>query len=177
MKNWLLLLSLGLAACPSTPTDDDDSTASDDDDSAGDDDDATAADDDDAAACDAPAPPYAVEVAGVATASITFDDLLCTPYGGDVWNIAFRTGDDSWSLRLATGVLAEGTSTTAGNSVSLRKPAEQLEFTSGQTGSPVVIDVESYATSPCGTFTVGSLGDNAGGTVDVTPQPIPFRCP
>lgn len=177
MRLWILLLCLGLLACPAGREDDDDVADDDDSASADDDDDSVSADDDDSMACSVPAPPYALDVSGATAASIEFDNMLCTPYGGDYWAITFRTADDSWSLRLATGVLVEGEQTVDGNSVSLRKPTEQLEFTSAQTTAVVTIEVEAYGDSPCGSFTVGALGDNAGGTVEIGPQPVPFRCP
>jgi hypothetical protein len=169
-----------LAACPSGRDDDEDGeTPGDDDgaddDSAGDDDDGSPAD-----LCDEPGPPYSLQISGSMSAPVTFGTLTCTDYNGDEWSLSYGS-DSGWILRVVAGPLAQGQELGSGIEISLLNNGKMAIF-SGITddGHVAAVTPERYEppAAPCGTWTTATLvspGDD--GSVDLGPQPIPFRCP
>ena len=169
----LALFACLLIACPTErPEEDDDDSAVDDDDSAVDDDDATEDN-----GCTQPTGPYTLGISGAQNENLDFA-LSCNPLGGDSWTLTYQ-GPGGWIMLVSTGPLVEGEDTGTGNSVNLRDTTQQgVSFTSAQSGATVLVSTEVYAgESPCGTFTTEALGAAGGGTVELSPQPIPFRCP
>ena len=189
----LLILVLVALGCP--PMDDrlDDDDSSDDDDSAAGDDDDTASDDDDAASsCDAPAPPYTLELLttdgeGVSsTESLDFDALVCTDYNGDEWSISYSNAS-GWQLRVVAGPLVEGETLDGDDSpskidITLQNNSLQAVYSGRLSmGHPSSIDVQRYQSpaGPCGWLSTEPLQapSASGGSVAISPQPIPFNCP
>jgi len=159
--------------------DDDATTPADDDDDA-----TTPADDDDSvtpADCAQPGPPYVIDFAGTYSGARTFADFGCQDYGGDEWAVSY-TSADGWQLRVVAGGIAQGAEITQDIQITLQNNGKQVVF-SGRTeqGHVASFLAESYAPGypPCGTWTTATLQSSGAtpGSVDLSPQPIPFRCP
>ena len=153
----LLILVLVALGCP--PMDDrlDDADSSDDDDSA----------------------------AG-ATESLDFDALVCTDYNGDEWSISYSNAS-GWQLRVVAGPLVEGETLDGDDSpskidITLQNNSLQAVYSGRLSmGHPSSIDVQRYQSpaGPCGWWSTEPLQapSAGGGSVAISPQPIPFNCP
>ena len=176
--SWWILPALALiSACP-TGEDPEDDDAGDDD---GGDDDSTVSDDDstEEPACSTIPGPFTLQFGGGVTGAHTFDLTLCEPYGGDVWRLNYDDGA-GWILRIVTGPLANGQTTSTGNSVSLISNAESLAFNGrADQGHVSAVTTEIYVgdVSPCGTWTTDPIPGATTDAASLTPQPIPFVCP
>jgi len=184
----VLLASLVLAAgCPPSTDDDDDDSVSDDDDSAqGDDDTAGDDDDDTAGACDAPSGPYSIDFAGEYSGTFLFDDFSCTDYNGDEWSLSY-INSSGWQLRVVAGPLVEGEtlgpdSEPAKIDITLQNNAKQAVYSGRLSlGHVASVQVQRYQSpaGPCGFITSEALEapGGGGGSITLSPQPIPFNCP
>ncbi len=179
-----LLLVAGCPPADVYPDDDDDIVSDDDDSAAGDDD--TDGDDDTAAACDAPGAPYSIDFTGDYSGNFVFDTFACTDYNGDEWSLSF-TNSAGWQLRVVAGPLAEGETLGPGSDpakidITLQNNSKQAVYSGRLSlGHQASIEVQRYQgpAGPCGFITSEALqapGDG-GGSISLSPQPIPFNCP
>ena len=153
--------------------------------SCGDDDDSQG-DDDAASNCTAPAPPYTFEFSGDHSGTFVFDDFSCTDYNGDEWSVSY-VNSGGWQLRMVAGPLAEGESLGPGTDpakidITLQNNSKQAVYSGGLSlGHVASVEVERYQSpsGPCGWLTTDPLLSPGaeGGSVSITPQPIPFNCP
>ncbi len=180
MTRLLLLLSLVptllLVACTEPepdPSDDDDVINIGPDD----DDDSVAADDDDAVAdCNQPGPPYAIAFTGAVNETITFDQITCTPYGGDEYNVSLR--NQTWLFRFVGGPFTTGAEVTTGIDFDLQQPSDQQTHNYGGSAGRVVLERAGDDGPLCGTFELDPLQSvNDASTVTLAGQPLPFACP
>ena len=174
-----LYAALALALLCGCPTD----GPLDDDDDAVDDDDSAAVDDDDTLpSCEAPAPPYTMQLTGGLNQTITLDSVTCSDYGGDSWRVTYD-GAPGWVVRLTTGPLISDEAITQGVSITLLDNTQQDVIYAGvvQMGHVASVTAEAYdGGPPCGTWLTDPLpATSAGGgaAITIAPQPIPFVCP
>ena len=189
---WLAALSFLCTGCPPSDDDRDDDDSLDDDDSSVADDDTAADDDDTSSSCDAAGPPYTFELqisgaeGGDSTEQVVFDGFACTDYNGDEWSISYSNAS-GWQLRVVAGPLAEGevldgTIAPSKIDITLQNNSLQAVFSGRLSlGHVSSIEVQRYQSpaGPCGWLTTEPLQapSAGGGSVTISPQPIPFNCP
>ena len=176
----LLLLTLPLAACPVSGTDDDDAVADDDDDSAANDDD-SAGDDDDATMPQFPASPFpfSLELSGAEATSITVEQSAgCQNYSGSM-NFTQQMSAGQWVVRVQVTGSYDGSGTydgSMGATLNIQDNTSGGSFyqASSNSGDTITVQMDGDdGTRAWGTVTVSGLG---GGALGVSPDVIPIWC-